>query len=449
MRKLFGTDGIRGLANAGDVTPEVAFRLGRAGACFFKSRHKTPSIVVGRDTRLSGDMLEGALVAGISSMGVNVLRVGVMPTPAIAWLTARYQADAGVVISASHNSFEDNGIKFFSPLGEKLSDETEAKIEALYFGAKVDAERPTAEGVGRVLEEPGALSEYCGFARRTVPEHLNLRNMHIVVDCGHGATYLSTPEVLRRLGARVTVLNDQPDGRNINANCGSTFPQAMQEAVVRLGADCGLAHDGDGDRVLMADESGTLVDGDRMLGLYAIHRKQQGKLPKDTVVATVMSNLGFEQAMEKAGITLLRAQVGDRYVLELMKKSGSMLGGEQSGHIIFRRHQPTGDGLITALQMLRVIKESGKPLAELAGFMTEAPQILVNVKLAKKKDIKSVKPLAAEMARVEKLLGKQGRLLVRWSGTEPKLRIMIEGQSMAEIEALAGRLAELAKKHIK
>jgi phosphoglucosamine mutase len=449
MRRLFGTDGIRGLANVHPVTPDVAFRLGRAGASFFKSKHRRPRFTVGKDTRLSGDMLEGALVAGISSMGVDVLRVGVLPTPAIAYLTHYYAADAGVVISASHNLFEDNGIKFFSPKGEKLSDALEEKIEALFFGRELDKARFTGGEVGRVLDEPRAQEAYCQFALGSVPENLNLKNLHIVVDCGHGATYLTTPEVLRRLGARVTVLHDQPDGRNINAQCGSTYPEAMQDAVLRLGADLGLAHDGDGDRVILADERGSLVDGDRCLGICALHLAQNGQLPKGLVVATVMSNLGFQNALEKAGLRLVRAAVGDRYVLEEMKRLGAAVGGEQSGHLIFRQHHATGDGLVTALQVLKVMKESGKPLTELAGFMKDVPQLLVNVKVSRRMDLAKVKPIAFAIQEAEQILAKRGRVLVRYSGTESKVRIMLEGESRQEIETLANHIADEVKRHVR
>jgi phosphoglucosamine mutase len=448
MRKLFGTDGIRGLANEYPVTPEVAFRLGKAGALFFKSKHRRPKIVIGKDTRLSGDMLEGALVAGISSSGVDVLRVGVLPTPAIAYLTQLHHADAGIVISASHNSFEDNGIKFFSPKGEKLSDVLEEKIEALFFGRALDKAGARYGDIGQVFEEPQSLDAYCQMALRSVPENISLKNLHIVVDCGHGATYLSTPEVLRRLGARVTVLHDMPDGRNINENCGSTYPKAMQEAVVRLGADTGLAHDGDGDRVILADERGNLVDGDRILGICALHMKSRRELPKNTVVSTVMSNLGFETALNEAGIKVLRTSVGDRYVLAEMRKKGLALGGEQSGHVIFLKHHSTGDGLITALQALRVMKETGKLLTELASFMTEVPQILVNVRVSKRVDLEKVAPLRKALEAARKVLGKQGRILVRYSGTEPKVRIMIEGPSRAEIEGMARQLADLVQRHV-
>lgn len=447
-RKLFGTDGIRGLANSGSVTPEVAFRLGKAGAVFFKSKHKRPRIVIGKDTRLSGDMLEGAMLAGISSAGVNVMRVGVLPTPAIAYLTRYFEADAGVVISASHNSFEDNGIKFFSPAGEKLSDALEAKIEALYFSKKVDSVHALGLDVGQVLNEPLAQEAYCQFALRSVPENLNLRNLHIVVDCGHGATYLTTPEVMRRLGARVTVLNDLPDGININQGCGSTDPTAMREAVVRLGADIGLAHDGDGDRVILCDEKGQLVDGDRILGICAIHMKEKKELKKNTVVGTVMSNLGFELALKKSGISVTRTAVGDRYVLEEMKKKGYVLGGEQSGHIIYREHASTGDGLVTALQVLRVMKESGKLLAELAEFMIDVPQVLLNVRIAKKIEISKLKITKRAIKQAEDALGKNGRVLVRYSGTEPKIRVMIEGENQAEIDVLAEQIARAAKKEL-
>jgi phosphoglucosamine mutase len=298
------------------------------------------------------------------------------------------------------------------------------------------------------MDEPHAQDAYVQFALATVPENLILKNLHVVVDCGHGATYLTTPEVLRRLGARVTVLHDLPDGRNINQGCGSTDPRAMQEAVVRLGADLGLAHDGDGDRVILADEQGRLVDGDRMIGLCALHLKSRKELAKNTVVSTVMANLGFQLALEGAGIKVLRTAVGDRYVLEAMKRLGLDLGGEQSGHVIFRRHHATGDGLITALQVIRVMKESGKLLTELAGFMTEVPQLLVNVKVAKRVDPFKVPVVVKAIAAAEKELGKEGRVLVRMSGTEPKVRVMVEGPSDDVIQRLAGSIADALKKGI-
>ncbi len=447
-QKLFGTDGIRGLANQYPVTPELAFRLGKAGASYFGRRGHRSRIVVGRDTRLSGQMLEGALLAGVSSAGGDVLRVGVLPTPAIAWLTRHYKADAGVVISASHNSFEDNGIKFFSPVGEKLSDAAEARLEALTLGKAIDRLSATGAAIGRVLDEPQAAEAYCQMALESVPASLNLRNLHIVVDCGHGATYFSTPEVLRRLGARVTVLHDLPDGRNINADCGSTYPQAMQEAVVRLGADLGLAHDGDGDRVLLADERGQLVDGDRMVGLCAIHYKARRELSKNLVVGTVMSNLGLELALQERGITLLRAAVGDRYVLQQMKRRGAILGGEQSGHVIFRRHLATGDGLITALQVLRVMKETGKLLTELAGFMVQVPQVLINVRVARRVDLDSISVYTAALKRARVQLKGRGRVLVRYSGTEPKVRVMVEGLDSGPVNTIAQSLADLLKRRL-
>lgn len=448
VRKLFGTDGIRGLANQYPVTPEVAYRLGKAGALMFKQKQKRPKIVIGRDTRLSGDMLEGALVAGISSSGADVLRLGVLPTPAIAFLTQHYRASAGIVISASHNSFEDNGIKFFSPLGEKLSDRLEESMERLFFGKRLENLAARGSDIGQVLEEPQAEEAYCQMALGTLPDNFNLRNIHVVVDCGHGATYLTTPSVLRRLGARVTVLHDLPDGKNINAGCGSTAPAAMQEAVVRLGADLGVAHDGDGDRVILADERGQLVDGDRILGICAIHLRSKGQLPKNSVVATVMSNLGLELALESHGIKLLRTQVGDRYVLEEMKRRGLVLGGEQSGHLIFLRHHSTGDGLLSALQCIRVMKESGKLLTELASFMTETPQLLLNVPVKKKRKIESVPKLRQIIESVRKTLGREGRVLVRYSGTELKLRIMLEGPSRGDIESMAASIAETARREL-
>lgn len=438
-RHLFGTDGIRGKAGEEPVTPDLFFRVGKAAALFFGKGHPRPRLLIGRDTRESGRALDNALAAGFASGGGEALKAGVLPTPALAVLTRRYKAQAGAVLSASHNPYEDNGLKFFSPKGEKLTDAQEVELEALL---KPGALEHAVPALGVVRDLPEAAEAYRRFAKETLPKGLSFKGLRLVVDCGHGASGVSTPAVLRALGAEVHVLNDAPDGRNINHACGSTHIEGLLKAVRRRKAHAGLAHDGDADRVLMADEKGRLVDGDRMMGLCALHLAAHGALPKKTLVATVMSNLGFEQALAKRGVKVLRAQVGDRYVLEMMKERGAILGGEQSGHVIFRRLLPTGDGLVTALQVLAVLKREGKSLSELAGFFTEVPQLLVNVKTARKAELAGIPSVAGAVAAAEEALKGRGRVLVRWSGTEPKARVMIEGPDPREVERLAHGIAE-------
>jgi phosphoglucosamine mutase len=439
-RHLFGTDGIRGTAGLAPVTPELFFRLGQAAARFFGKGRPKPRLLIARDTRESGRALDNALASGFADGGGEALKAGVLPTPAIAVLTRRYKAQAGAVLSASHNPYEDNGLKFFSPAGEKLTDAEEAALEALLAARPSGAEK-SRPPLGLVRDLPEAADAYRQFVRSTLPKGTSLKGMRLVVDCGHGASGVSTPEVLRGLGATVHVLHNEPDGRNINRASGSTHPQAMLKAVRRLRAHAGLAHDGDADRVLMSDEKGRLVDGDRMMGLCALHMAAHGGLPGRLLVATVMSNLGFEKALAARGITVLRAPVGDRYVLEMMKERRAALGGEQSGHVIFRRLLPTGDGLVTALQVLSVMKKERKGLAELAGFFTSVPQLLVNVKVAARADLAGIKPVAQAMAAAELELAGQGRVLVRWSGTEPKARVMIEGPDPRQVERLAHGIA--------
>jgi phosphoglucosamine mutase len=442
-RHLFGTDGIRGAAGLDPITPARFFALGQAAAAFFGRKTKSPSLLIGMDTRESGPALEHALAAGWAGAGGNVLKAGVLPTPAVAFLVRHYRAQAGAVLSASHNPFGDNGLKFFSPLGEKLSDAQEAEIElGLSAGAGASA------SLGRIARAYDARGSYESFAAATLPKGQPLKGLKLVVDAGHGAALHTTPAVLERLGAKVVVLNAAPDGRNINLDCGSTHMAPLVAAVRRHKAHAGLAHDGDADRVLMVDEKGALVDGDRMMGLCALHLMKRGRLAKKTVVATVMSNLGFERALQAQGITVLRAGVGDRYVLELMKSSGAVLGGEQSGHVIFRGLHATGDGLITALQVLGVMKASGKRLSELAGFFTEVPQILVNVKTSKRVDLMALKPVAAAVAAAEKELAGMGRILLRWSGTEPKARVMIEGPRADQVKRLAGSIAASIQRNV-
>lgn len=448
MRKLFGTDGVRGTANVHPMTTEMAMKIGRAAAYVFKNSGARHRIVIGKDTRVSGYMLESALTSGICSMGVDVLLVGPLPTPGIAFITRSLRADAGVVISASHNPFEDNGIKFFSRDGLKLPDEQELRMEELISSGEIDHIRPTKEEVGKAFRIDDAVGRYIEFVKSTFPKGMTLEGMKIVMDCANGAAYKVTPLVLRELGAEVFVLNDKPNGTNINAGCGSLHPEVIQHAVVEQGADIGIAHDGDADRVIFCDEKGREFDGDKVMALCAIDMKKRKALARNTVVATVMSNLGLELALKKAGINLLRTAVGDRYVVEEMLKEGYSLGGEQSGHIVFMDYNTTGDGVITALQVLSIMKRSRKKLSELAKVMTTYPQVLVNVKVREKRDIMEVPGLAIKIREAQTSLDGTGRLLIRYSGTEPKLRIMAEGKDRVLIEAMVNNIAEAVRAEI-
>lgn len=448
MRKFFGTDGVRGTANVHPMTTEMAMKLGRAAAYVFKDGGRRHRVVIGKDTRLSGYMLESALTSGICSMGVDVLLVGPLPTPGIAFITRSLRADAGVVISASHNPFEDNGIKFFSKDGLKLPDSVERRIEKLITTGEIDHIRPTATDVGKAFRVDDAVGRYVEFAKGSIPKGLTLDGMKVVVDCANGAAYKVTPSVLRELGAELYVLNDEPNGTNINAGCGSLHPEVVQRAVVEQGADVGISHDGDADRVILCDEKGREFDGDRVMALCALDMKERGMLTHDTLVATVMSNLGLELAMKAAGIRLIRTAVGDRYVTEEMLSGGYKLGGEQSGHVIFMDYNTTGDGVITALQVLSIMRRTGKKLSSLSKCMKVYPQVLVNVPVKKKKEIDEVPALAAKIAEAQTRLDGEGRLLVRYSGTEPKLRIMAEGKDKALIEALVGELAETVAREL-
>jgi phosphoglucosamine mutase len=447
-RKIFGTDGVRGTANTHPMTTEMAMKLGRAAAYIFRNSGARHRVVIGKDTRISGYMLESALTSGICSMGVDVLLVGPLPTPGIAFITRSLRADAGVVISASHNPYEDNGIKFFSRDGFKLPDDVEARMEELITSGEIDHIRPTASEVGKAFRIDDAVGRYIEFIKSTFPKGMTLEGMKVVVDCANGAAYKVTPWVLKELGAEVFVLNDKPNGTNINAGCGSLHPEVIQDAVIEQGADVGIAHDGDADRVIFCDEKGREFDGDKVMALCALDMKERGTLAKDTVVATVMSNLGLELALKKSGINLVRAAVGDRYVVEEMLREGYNLGGEQSGHVIFLDYNTTGDGIITALQVLSIMKRSGKKLSRLSGVMTTYPQILVNVKVKDKKDIMELPALAKKVHDAELRLDGDGRLLIRYSGTEPKLRIMAEGKDKAVIEALVNDLAKAVKEEL-
>ena len=448
-KKLFGTDGVRGVANIEPMTTEMAMQLGRAAAYVFKKdngrRHR---LVIGKDTRLSGYMIENALVAGICSMGVDVLLVGPLPTPGIAFITSSMRADAGVVISASHNAYQDNGIKFFSHDGFKLPDQLELEIEDLILNNRLDALRPIADEVGKAYRIDDAIGRYVVFLKNTFPRDLDLQGLRIVLDCAHGAGYKVAPAVLTELGAEVIPLGVEPNGTNINDGCGSLHPEVMAEKVREYRADLGIALDGDADRVIFVDENGDEVDGDHIMAICATEMLKAGKLKNETVVATVMSNMGLEIAMQKAGGKVVRTAVGDRYVVEEMRKSDYNLGGEQSGHMIFLDQNTTGDGILSALRVLEIIQRNGKKLSELAKVMSSLPQVLVNVRVRKKADLAEIAPIKLVIDEVEAELAGRGRVLVRYSGTEPLLRVMIEGENQLRITELADRVAGAVKEHL-
>jgi len=447
-KKLFGTDGVRGVANIHPMTTELAMQLGRAAAYIVKDGQRRHRIVIGKDTRLSGYMIENALAAGICSMGVDVLLVGPLPTPGIAFITNSMRADAGVVISASHNPYQDNGIKFFSRDGFKLPDALELKIEDLIFSQKLDSLRPIAAEVGKAFRIDDALGRYIVFLKNAFPRELDLTGLKIVLDCANGAAYKVAPAVLEELGAEVVALGVSPNGTNINAGCGSLHPQVIGEAVRQHRADLGIALDGDADRVIFVDEFGREVNGDHVMAICAIDLIRQDKLAHKTLVATVMSNMGLDIALRKVGGKVVKTAVGDRYVVEEMLRGGFNLGGEQSGHMIFLDHNTTGDGMISALQVLAILQRSGKPLSELAQVMISLPQVLVNVRVAERRELTEVPAVQKAIAAAEKLLDGDGRVLIRYSGTEPLLRIMLEGPDKIRITELAHDIAEVIEKHL-
>lgn len=443
MARLFGTDGVRGVANE-ELTPLLAMQLGQAGAYVLgRERHHRPTIVVGSDTRISGDMLANALMAGICSVGANCICVGVMPTPAVAYLTRRYKADAGVVISASHNPVEFNGIKFFDGDGYKLPDALEDEIETVIRGNMPGVKFPIGPDIGRIEYRADAREEYINRAMQAV--EVDLTGLRIVVDCAEGASFYTSVETLRRLGGTIVAIHNNPDGTNINDKCGSTHMEELTQRVVEEHADVGLAFDGDADRLLAVDENGNVVDGDQIMAIVGTYMKRHGKLAKDTIVATVMSNLGFSIMAEHNGITLEKTRVGDRYVLERMKEIGANLGGEQSGHIIFLDENTTGDGLLSALHLLQVMVDTRKPLSELAQIMEVLPQALVNAKVAnsKKDQYMDYPEIAQAISELERRFAGEGRVLIRPSGTEPLVRVMIEGKDRQVIRTEAERLANL------
>jgi len=445
MRKLFGTDGVRGVANLEPMTSETAMKLGRAAAHLFTRRTGRHQIVIGKDTRLSGYMLESALTSGICSMGVDVLLVGPMPTPAIAFLTRSLRADAGVMISASHNPYQDNGIKFFSNHGFKLPDELEARMEALITSGEIEHLRPTADAVGKAFRIDDAEGRYIEFVKRSLPKDIDFQGLRVVVDCAHGAAYKVSPKVFRELGATVWVVGDEPDGTNINAGCGAVHPERLQQAVRDHRAHLGIAHDGDADRAVFVCEEGRLVDGDHAMAMLALDLHERGQLKRQTVVGTVMSNFGLEIALSKAGITLVRTSVGDRYLLERMISEGCNFGGEQSGHLIFLDHNTTGDGLISGLQILALMKRTGRSLSDLASCMTAVPQVLLSIQVKEKPDLDGLPKLQQAIRNGEARLNGTGRVLVRYSGTEPLLRIMVEGQQDQLIRSVADELSSVVR----
>lgn len=443
MGTLFGTDGVRGVANV-ELTAELAYNLGRAGS-YVLAKHESgnrPRILVGKDTRISGDMLEAALLSGICSTGADALTVGVIPTPAVAYLTGKYEASCGIVISASHNPVQDNGIKFFGPSGFKLPDDIENEIEELVLAGTDGLPRPAGADVGRVMDVREAWNNYLVFLCGAYELKEDLSGLQIVVDCANGAAYSAGPEMWRRLGARVIPINDRPNGANINERCGSTHTENLCRAVRESKADLGVAYDGDADRCIVVDELGNELDGDFIMLICALDMHNRDMLKPPLLVATVMSNIGLDIALRRENIKVESCKVGDRYVLEKMQETGALLGGEQSGHIIFRRYATTGDGLLTSLKLAEVLKGSGLKLSELARVMEKQPQILENVKLENKEEILSSEPVIEALHQAEARLGEWGKLVVRPSGTEPLVRIMAQGPDRYLLEEVIGSIKQ-------
>ena len=446
--KLFGTDGIRGVANVEPMTPETALRVGRALTAVCPPRPGRPSIVIGTDTRVSGPMLEAALASGVCSLGGDALLVGTMPTPGLAFLTRSLGADAGVVISASHNPFQDNGIKIFSRDGFKPSDTVEEKIAELVLSHTLDDERPLAESIGKVVRMDDAPGRYQAFVKNAFPSHLRLDGLKIVIDCANGAAATIAPAVLAELGAEVIPTGTGPNGTNINLDCGALYPQRVQQLVREHGAQVGITLDGDADRAILVDESGALVDGDAMLAIAAQDHLQRGRLPHKTIVATVMSNLGLEIALRQMGGSLVRTPVGDRAVVAEMLRGGYRIGGEQSGHIIFLDRNTTGDGIITFLSLLAILVQKQQPLSKLRQLVRRYPQTLINVPVRERQDLRTVEPVSHIIQQVTDKLGETGRLLVRYSGTEPLLRVMVEGEDESLVRACGEEIADTVRAHL-
>jgi phosphoglucosamine mutase len=445
MKKLFGTDGIRGIANKDPITAEVAFHIGRTGACLFKNEANS-GILIGKDTRISGDMLEAALIAGICSAGVDVLRVGIVPTPVVAYLTRVYHANCGIVISASHNPYDHNGIKYIRGDGFKFSDLEEEEIEKIYFENHSKDEWPTKKNIGRVKELNGAIERYIDYIKNTLPPKFTLKRYKIVLDCANGASFMIAPRVFAELGAEMITINDMPDGTNINSSCGSVYPASLRKEVLRQKADLGFSYDGDGDRVIAVDEKGNIVDGDQIMAICALNLIKKIQLPNKTVVTTLMSNIGFDRAIEKAGGKVIRTNIGDRYVSEMMKKIKTILGGEQSGHIIFSQYSTTGDGLLTSLQLMKVLWEEEKPLSNLASVMEKYPQIILNCEVNDKEQFFKNDCIKKYIKKIEEELDGKGRIFIRASGTESLIRILLEGEDIDKLEKISQGLRGVIEK---
>lgn len=447
MSRLFGTDGIRGIANQDPLTPDLAYRLGRqlVATLLEQQRLARVRLVIGRDTRRSGPMLEAALAAGLLSAGAECYTVGILPTPAIAILTRQLQAHGGVVLSASHNPFEDNGIKLFSAQGTKFPDAWEAEIETRLVSSDT-APRPSGAQIGRLIRYARAEADYIRFLRSSFP--LDLSGVTLVLDCAHGATYRVASRLFRSLGARVFTMGARPDGTNINRRCGALFPDGLKKKVMVRGAQIGFAFDGDGDRLITVDDTGEVRDGDYLLAIFARHLNARGELKGNHLVTTVMANLGLDRSLAEVGIRVVKTQVGDRYVLEEMERLGANLGGEQSGHLIFLDRAPTGDGLLSALQLLAIMRETGQALSALARCLTKFPQVLVNVPVTEKPPLQTIPGLGTRIQEMESAMNGAGRILVRYSGTEPLARVMVEGEDKAEITAMAQELAALLRSAI-
>lgn len=445
MGQLFGTDGVRGVANKYPMTAEMAIKIGQAVTYILKKKGHRPKITIGKDTRLSGYMLENALVAGITSMGADAIIIGPMPTPGIAFITTNIDADAGIMISASHNPFEDNGIKIFSKEGFKLTDQQELKMEELILSDWMSEKVALPEELGRAYREDDALGRYIVFLKNSLPRNLNLENMKIVLDCANGATYKVAPLLFKEMRAEVTSLNINPDGMNINLNCGALHPEGLAQKVLETKADIGLAFDGDGDRLIVVDEKGANLSGDQVLAICASRLKQENKLKNNILVTTIMSNMGLSVALKKMGVEHVQAKVGDRYVLEEMQKKDAIIGGEESGHIIFLDHHTTGDGILSALQLLYVLKNENKPVSELAKVMQIFPQVTINVNVKSKPPLENYPEITASIKKAEKELSDSGRVLVRYSGTQAMCRVMVEGPTKEKTEMLAESVAEAIK----
>jgi phosphoglucosamine mutase len=449
MRKLFGTDGIRGVANVFPMTTDLAMKVGLSTAYIFKREHRRPKIIIGKDTRLSGYMIETAITSGICSMGVDVLLVGPLPTPAIAFITSSMRADAGIVISASHNPYEYNGIKIFGNDGFKLPDETEEYMEELILSGEIERlPKPPASEIGRARRIDDAQGRYIVYLKNTFPRDLTLEGLKIVIDCAHGAAYRVAPTVFEELGADVILTGDRPNGKNINKECGALYPERMASVTREQNANAGFALDGDADRMILADEKGEILDGDQVMAICAKHYIERNTLREKTVVATIMSNLGFEVALRRMGGRLIRTPVGDRYVVEQMRQNGYNLGGEQSGHMIFLDHGTTGDGILSALQVLAVMLRDGRPMSELKKIMDHYPQKLVNVPVGIIKPMDQFPEIVKLRQTIEQRLGEEGRMVIRPSGTEPVIRVMVEGADRDIIEEAAYTMASCIQKHM-